>query len=243
MRRTISEDLPWSTWPAVATTRSSFIYASTSWSRVRSARILLAIVTVEVVTVFLVAFERVVHGPCEMRDLRVRHRPAVQQDEPILDPRERRRRAGAQSGGEGGCIRNLDPNAPRGQAGPRHRAATDGGLATDDPRPFELPADRLGKDMRAAPDVSGASRSIRKTGISASRPVGDDREHLLECRHLDPADANGPGDRMPAQPVQQVRPPDDDAGLRPAEQLVGREGDEIGSLRRARPRRWARRPG
>jgi hypothetical protein len=50
------------------------------------AAVVVAFVPVEVVPVFLVAFERVVDRSRQVRDLRVRHGPAIQQDEPVLDP-------------------------------------------------------------------------------------------------------------------------------------------------------------
>ena len=172
VRRTISEDLPWSTWPAVATTRSSFIYASTSWSCVRSARILLAIVTVEVVSVLLVAFERVVHGPREMRDLR--HPSRSGSPAGRTDPRSartppacpcavgRRRRVHPEPGSERPTRAGWSP------ASSHHRPQTRSGR----PAPLRAPrrSSRKGH-ARGLWIVSGASRSIRWTGISPSRPA------------------------------------------------------------------------
>ena len=39
--------------------------------------------------------------------------------------------------------------------------------------------------------------------------------------------AHGPGQRVPADPGDEVRPPDDESGLRPADQLVAAEQDEV----------------
>ena len=73
-------------------------------------------------------------------------------------------------------------------------------------------------------------------GDLAACPLGirEERERPLERRERELVGPQRPLQRMPTQPLDEVGPADDDPGLRPAEQLVAREADEIGARGEAR---------
>ena len=77
---------------------------------------------------------------------------------------------------------------------------------------------------------------MRRTGISERRElgVGEQRERPLERRQRQLVRAERALERMPAEPLDEVGAADDDPGLRPAEELVAREADEVGAVRDAR---------
>ena len=96
------------------------------------------------------------------------------------------------------------------------------------------------------PPVSDASRSARARTPSSRehaqhrdplRRVEVERERPLERRERELVRAQRALQRMAAQPLDEVGAADDDAGLRPAEQLVAGERHEIGAGREALLRR------
>src|SRR5262245_47671193 len=103
---TISADLPWSTWPAVAMTPS---VPGTS-----------VLVVVEVV-----AFDRVQDRPGDVAHLVVADRARVEQHVVVVRPAEHRRRAVPQPGGERVGVRDLDAHAPGIERLAGHRSAAD----------------------------------------------------------------------------------------------------------------------
>ena len=99
------------------------------------------------------------------------------------------------------------------------------------------------------PPVTSASRSARPRtrlrGLAQHpqhrdllRPVEVERERALERGERQLVRAERAVERVAAQPLDEVRPPGDDPRLRPAEQLVAGEADEVGarSQRRGRGR-------
>ena len=90
------------------------------------------------------------------------------------------------------------------------------------------------------PPTSDASRSARARTVSAScaqhaqhgDPLGRveiEAQRSLERRERQLVRAHRPLQRMAPQLLDEVGASDDDAGLRPAEQLVAREADEVGA--------------
>ena len=78
---------------------------------------------------------------------------------------------------------------------------------------------------------SAGSRSMRATGTSSCSPVAMHREHLLERGDLHLVDAHRARDRVAAQLRDEVASrPRTHARLRPAEQLVAGERDEVGAV-------------
>ena len=69
---------------------------------------------------------------------------------------------------------------------------------------------------------------MRSTGISP-RPVEVERERPLERGERQLVGAQRALERVAPEPLDQVGAPDDDPGLRAAEQLVAGEADEIGA--------------
>ena len=128
--------------------------------------------------------------------------------------------------------RLLDRAGDARQLGERQRPAADArdGL-------LELARRRAPRGARPAPAPSSiGSSSIRSTGISrrARSGIGQERERPLERRERQLVGAQRPLQRMPAQPLDELRAADDDPRLRPAEQLVAGEADEVGAGGEAR---------
>ena len=67
---------------------------------------------------------------------------------------------------------------------------------------------------------------MRSTGISL-RAVEVERERSLERGERELVGPQRALERVAPQPLDQIRAADDDPGLRPAEQLVAREADEV----------------
>ena len=205
--RTISDDLPWSTWPAVATTRSVARHG-------------------ESVLVEVVALERVLDRAGEVgaagREARSARRSTTRVR---LDATEHRRAAGAQPRRERARGRPSSPPRPT-------RASTCPGIepppTTDwhlaDVRALEVAVERLRQAMRALRQVVDRLRAA--SGARAARPRGPDacmRQDGLERRDLHLVHADGARDRVRAQLRDHVGPADDDPGLRPARAACRRE--------------------
>ena len=77
---------------------------------------------------------------------------------------------------------------------------------------------------------------MRSTGISLARAVEVERERPLERGERELVGAERALERMAAEPLDELGAADDDPGLRPAEQLVAREADEVGAGGEARAR-------
>ena len=151
------------------------------------ARVVRRIVTMEVVTMLLVAFEGVVHRPREVRELLVRHRAAIHQDETVLDSRERGRRARAQTRGECGRVREPGSGHPTTAMlapGIEPPPTADSQRTTRAPSSSPpIVSDRVWALLRT---ISGESRSMRNTGQLFLPAGGDEREDLFERCHLHP---------------------------------------------------------
>ena len=99
-----------------------------------------------------------------------------------------------------------------------------------------------------APTAAAASRSQRaaelgRVGVQV-RAVGRRAraaQGRLQRGQGELVDAERPGQRMPAQPLDQLGPPEQQPGLRAAEQLVAAAGDDVGAGAAARWRRPVRR--
>src|SRR5262245_1658632 len=103
---TISADLPWSTWPAVAMT-----------PRVPGTSVLVEVV----------AFDRVQDRAGDVAHLLVGDRAGVQQYVVVVRPAEHRGRAVAQAPAERVRVRALDAHPPRVEHLPRDRPDPDNG--------------------------------------------------------------------------------------------------------------------
>ncbi len=157
--RTISEDLPWSTWPAVATTRGPIAR--------RGAH------RASVVLDELVALDRVQDRAREVGDLLVGHGPHVEQHVVVghaaehrrgLPDREPSRRTPADRAPSRG-----PPTTAIGRPG--RGATADHRLAPMDVGVLEVAAERLGQSLRALVHRRrDGSRNIRCTGTSSSWP-------------------------------------------------------------------------
>src|SRR5688500_8758290 len=100
--RTINDDLPWSTWPAVATTR---------WVADEGAATSPASAT-SVLVVEVVALEGVPGRAGQVGHLLVGHRTQVEQHVVALDAAEHARAAGPQASREGGRVGHREAHAP-----------------------------------------------------------------------------------------------------------------------------------
>ena len=140
----------------------------------------------------------------------------------------------------GSCRRNaggqllLDRAGEARQLGERQRAAAgsrDGLL--------DLAADGAGEALGAAADRRDrlAQHAQHRDLVGT---VERERERPLERGQRQLVRAQGAVERMAAQLLDEVRAACDDPRLRPAEQLVPREADEVGAGRRARRRASAR---
>ena len=116
-------------------------------------------------------------------------------------------------------------------------------LGHRDPGPGRRRQGRQRAHRPAAPSAAGVAAIIRQTGISVVGPAGPiepqgrgqrGQDHLL-----------GPdraGERVLPDPGDEVGAPDDEPGLRPADQLVAAERDEVGAGRQPLARGSARGP-
>ena len=152
--------------------------------------------------------------------LGVAERPAVEQEPAVAHDADHRRLAGTQRRGE----LLLDGAGEARQLGQRERPAAD---AAD--RLLDLSAGQLGQPLRPAPHRVRVLERHSQDGHLAERPLRleVERERPLERRERELVGANGPLERVTAQTLDEVGPADDDPGLRPAEELVAREADEI----------------
>src|SRR5439155_21447675 len=114
--RMIRDDFPWSTWPAVAMTRSSPLTST--------------------LVVEVVALQRVQDRPREIVQLLVRDGADVEDHVAVLDPAEDRRGPAAETGGDRRRIGNLHPHAPRREREPGERAPGGDRIAPDGRRPL-----------------------------------------------------------------------------------------------------------
>ena len=210
--RTISDDLPWSTWPAVATTRSAACGAAS--------------VLVDVVTL-----EGVLDRAREVGELVREHGPHVEQRRvglrPDRTPTGCRRAAGPRT----------PPDPPSSRATPHDGIVvpgidppptTDWHLRTCAPSrsPSSDSASRCARFDRS----SSGSRSIRRTGSSSSRPdacIARTASSAAICI-LSTRTARAIG--CARSLATQVGASDDDPGLRSAEQLVARARHQVGAV-------------
>ena len=158
-----------------------------------------------------------------------RERPAVEQEPAVADDPDDGRLAGAQRRRE----RLLDRAREARQLGERQRAAAD--AARPSPRPCRRRAPPAAPRARAPtrdvlPQHAQHRDPLRRVEVHAQRPLERGERQLVGAHRA--------VQRMPAQPLDEVGAPDDDAGLRAAEQLVAGEADEVraGGERLARGR-------
>ena len=219
--RRISEDLPWSTWPAVATTGRS-----TPGTRIARGSALLQRVP-----------DRAGQPVVVVRAARCagRTRTAPSSTRQNTGGRPSRRRAATRSG-----IRHADHQLGRGDA--RGRGAS----PRRRPRSLSRTDARLEAEARArarSPSAVGCARTAGPRpgapgGVRARTGEGPPR---APRRSSCPPAAPGPGDGAAARSIE-VGPAGEDAGLGAAEELVARERDHVGAVRerlappRARPR-------
>ena len=150
--RTISDDLPWSTWPAVATTRSAAGGAAS--------------ILVDVVTL-----EGVLDRAREVGELVREHGPHVEQRRVGLDAAEHRRAAARAAGPrtrpDPPSSRPRPTTASSCRASNRRRPRT-GTCGRARPRGRRRATPRAG--ARASTGRPATAKSIRRTGSSSSRP-------------------------------------------------------------------------
>ena len=134
----------------------------------------------------------------------------------------------------------------------RKRAAAD---ARD--RLLDLAADERREPLRPRPHLlERLVEHAQHRHLVARRRVERERERSLERGERELVGAQRALERVAAQPLDELGAPDDDARLRPAEELVAREADEVGAgargsapgsarrrRERARPSRGRRRAG
>ena len=123
---------------------------------------------------------------------------------------------------------------PRGQLLERAREALDLGqrerAAADAARGLlDLAAGQRGEALRPLADVAGGLGEHPQHRDLAQRPlrVAVERERALERRERELVGPQRALERVAAQALDEVGPAGDDARLRPAEQLVAREADEV----------------
>ena len=193
-----SDVLPWSMCPAVPTT--------TWWAPPCACR----------------ASERL----DQLRHLPRQHRPAVEEQAIVHEPADdRRHRRRAPSRRARGRRHRWRPGQPRGgQLHGGQRAAADLRAPLDDPRPRRStttgPRPRRTRRARAVMLASGSVRHASVGTRLSRRPrlVGGERRLQRGDREL--VDAQGPVPGVLLQARDDRLLADDDAGLRPAEQLV-----------------------
>ncbi len=133
----------------------------------------------------------------------------------------------------------LDRAGEARQLGQRQRAAADtrDGL-------LDLAADCGGEPLgtwRGPSAVSSPEHPQHRDLAACALGVEVELERPLERRQRQLVGAERTLERMPAQPLDEVGVADDDARLRPAEELVAREADEVARRRRGSAAASARR--
>ncbi len=183
---------------------------------------------------------------------RQRHAVSGSSARPPRRPRRRRsRRRGARARRAAACRRERcrRPAAPRAAAAPeapprrrtRTRAARASGSAPPPTRATvssTSPPTREARRSARPRTVATGSSSMRSTGISRRARSGSRARASVpsSAASVELVRAERALQRMPAEPLDEVGPPDHDPGLRPAEQLVPGEADEVGSGSEARRR-------
>ena len=159
--------------------------------------------------------------------LGVVERAAVEQRAAVADDADDRRLALAQRRRE----RLLDRAREARQLGERQRAAAD---ARD--RLLDLAADRRREPLGAGAHVlgDGLAQHPQHRDLAGHAPARGERERPLERGERELVGAERALERMAAQTLDEVGPAGDDPRLRPAEQLVAREADEVGAGRERR---------
>ena len=172
------------------------------------------------------------HGRRHLVDLFVAERAAVEERTAVANERYDRRLSEPKGLGE----LLLDRARRARELRERKRATADAG-----DRLLDLAADELGEPRRAG--AHGLDRLVRASAASApSRATpGTERERALERSERQLVGAERALERVAAQPLDELGAADDDARLRPAEELVAREADEVGTRARGSPPGSARR--
>ena len=207
--------MPWSMWPAVPmTTVIRRPPVATAWCQGTHERL---------------AQRRVVH--------RV-DRAQVEQDRSVLDPRHDGRVAGPQPASQsiGRAPDHDQPDRLERLAG--QRPATDRRLHLGH-RPGNGPRDRP-RQQRVGPRAERprVAAIIRQTGISVVGPTGAIEPQGRRQRGEDDLlRSDRAGERVLPDPGDEVRAPDDQPGLRPADQLVAAERHDVRAGRQPLARR------
>ncbi len=149
----------------------------------------------------------------------VGERAAVEQELPVADDPDDGRLADAKRRRE----RLVDRAREARQLGERERAAAD---ARD--RLLDRAADELCESLGARADDARVLVEHAQDR-DALRRLEVEAERSLERGDRELVGAQRPLEWMPAQPLDEVAAPDDDARLRAAEELVAREADEVGA--------------
>ena len=169
------------------------------------------------------------HGARHVVDVLGAQRPRVEQQPAVAHDPDHRRVAEPQRRGELLLDRARDARQLR----ERERAAADTrhGL-------LDLPADERRQPVRArAHRVDRLVEHAQDGDLAASTlRVVEERERSLERGERELVGPQRPLQRVAAEPLHERRLPDDDAGLRAAEELVAGEADEIGAGGEARGR-------
>ena len=155
-------------------------------------------------------------------------RAAVEQEAPVADDADDRRLA------ERGAARRAlssTAHASSRELCERQRAAAD-----PRDRLLDLAADEAREALGPGPDRSTRLvEHAQHRDLRAARARGrGERERPLERRERELVRAQRALQRVAAQSLDEVGAPDDDPRLRPAEQLVAREADEVGAGGEAR---------
>ena len=223
-----SDDLPWSTWPAVATTLTS-----SARRRCRAQR------GDQRGVVGRVDGAQVADDARRRRPGRPRRAPAAARAASSASPASTRDADRRDRRGRAASRRRRPPRCRR-PCAPATASAIGLGAVAQRRRPAVVAMRQSGIDGRVAGEVGRARRACSAASVEL---VGAHRARERVARR-------------PRRPAS--APPDDDAGLRAAEQLVAREGDEGGAgVERladaglvAQPRRpvaaaraWSRRAG
>ena len=97
------------------------------------------------------------------------------------------------------------------------------------------PVSSASRSARARTASAGSVEHAQDREVAAARAVG--RQGALERGQRELVGPERALERMPAHALDEVAPPDGDAGLRAAEELVAREGDDVRARLEARARR------
>src|SRR5262245_9737922 len=170
------------------------------------------------------------HRCCDLLDLTVGQRAAVEERTPVADERDDRRLAGPKRVGEPLLDRACGARKLR----QRKRAATD---ASD--RVLDLATHELGESLGAGPDHVDRLVEHPQHGHGVTlRRIEAECERSLEGRERELVGTKRALEWVSSQSLDEVCPAHDHARLRAAEELVAGETDEIGAcvkaLRRSR---------